>query len=202
VAPGPLAPAPALHVPHLASPDAWDSIPLHELSCCSSGQPPARATRLALARDASRLYVAFACDGLPHTCTLRHRDAPVWTEEAAEAFLDPWGDLQAYYEINLNPLGTLCDLILRRTRAGWLKDFAWDCGGIATEAALTPTGWRARLAIPFESLAVAPPPPRTRRRANFFRIHRPPGAPPELSAWSPTGRPKFHVQNRFGTLLF
>jgi hypothetical protein len=78
--------------------------------------------------------------------------------------------------------------------------------------------WWAELAIPWTALAgsegeaaeaAAPAgggaasrrPPR-RWRANFYRIERPRGSPPELSCWSPTltDPPDFHRPERFGVL--
>ncbi len=121
-----------------------------------------------------------------------------------EVFIDPVGDLESYFEVEINPLGTVCDLVLRRTASGWRKDFAWDVEGLVSAVRRTPTGWAAELAIPFDAITNAPPEPGTRWRVNFLRIDRPGGAGTEadLSAWSPTGIRNFHRAAHFGTVEF
>jgi hypothetical protein len=73
---------------------------------------------------------------------------------------------------------------------------------LRTAARRTDATWTAELAIPFRSLVAETPRLGSRWRANFLRIDRPPGVPRELSAWSPTGRPLFHVPERFGVIEF
>ena len=120
----------------------------------------------------------------------------------AEVFLDPFGDLLSYFEVEVNPRNAVLDLLLRRTRAGLVKDFRWRCEGLQTSAGLTPGGWTAEFALPFAGLTSEAPAAGTRWRAQFCRIDRPPGRERELSAWSPTGQPLFHVPARFGCLEF
>ncbi len=121
-----------------------------------------------------------------------------------EVFFDPVGDLNAYFEIEVNPRNTVCDLILRRTRSGWRKSFGWHCAGLRTAVRITPGGWSAELHIPFAAVTNDPVEAGTRWRGNFFRIDRPggPGGAPELSAWSPTLGPTFHRPEFFGTIEF
>ena len=78
---------------------------------------------------------------------------------------------------------------------------AWDCEGIRWAAGLVTGGWWASLALPWASMLDRVPLP-TVWRANFYRIDRPRGAPPEYSAWSPTlaDPPEFHLPARFGVL--
>jgi hypothetical protein len=109
--------------------------------------------------------------------------------------------LECYFEIEVNPLNTVMDLMLRRVMRGWRKDFSWTCEALETAVELHPTGWSASIAIPFASLA-ATPAPGAKWRANFFRIDRPAAAPRELSAWSPTRLNTFHHPPAFATLLF
>jgi len=63
-------------------------------------------------------------------------------------------------------------------------------------------GDQAELSIPWSSLAFETPPPEA-WRANFFRIERHRGEPPEFSAWSPTGAvpADFHKPASFGLLV-
>lgn len=167
-----------------------------------SGAEPQQATSVRLAWDAEELRVLFHASDTAVWATLTERDAPLYEEEVVEVFLDPAGDLEGYFEIEVNPLNAVLDLVLRRNRSGYTKDFAWRCDGLRTAVTKTDTAWTAELAIPFLSLAAAPPRAGDCWRANFCRIDRPPGVPRELTAWSPMGRGSFHTPERFGILEF
>jgi hypothetical protein len=161
------------------------------------------------------------------------RDAPLFKEEVVEVFVDPVGDLESYFEIEVNPLNTVMDLVLRRGRVGVKRNFAWRCEELETavrwhfadgsccragveslpganlewssneqKGLSEAVAWSAELAIPFGSLGAVSLP--SEWRANFYRIDRPGGLGSgegrELSAWSPTGAPNFHVPEKFGML--
>ncbi len=167
-----------------------------------SGAAPAQTTALRITWAGDELQIVFEAVDREPWATLTQRDAPLYTEEVVEVFLDPVGDLAAYFEIEVNPLGTVFDLLVRRTRRGLLKDLRWDCEALRSEVTQNGAGWTATLAIPFASLSATAPVPGTRWRANFCRIDRPRDRPRELSAWSYTGVPLFHVPERFGVLEF
>ena len=134
--------------------------------------------------------------------THTQRDAPLYEEEVVEVFLDPVGDLACYFEIEVNPLNTVLDLVLRRNRSGYVKDIAWQCEGLRTAILAGPKFWCAELSIPFASLTSERPTAGARWRANFLRIDRPHDSARELSAWSPTSYPNFHLPERFGFIEF
>ncbi len=182
----------------------WQSIAPIELSDNLGAPAPAQRTTVRTAHDAQVWRVLFEVHDTHPWATLTARDARLWTEEAVEVFIDPVGDLESYFEIEINPLGAVCDLVLRRSASGWVRDFGWDVEGLVSHARATATGWAAELAIPFASLLGRPPEPGARWRVNFFRIDRPGGAGTEadLSAWSPTGMRQFHRPQHFGTVEF
>ena len=161
-----------------------------------------QTTSVRVAWDADEMRVLFHAADTQIRATLTARDAPLYTEEVVEVFLDPVGDGRCYFEIEVNPLNAVLDLVLRRNRSGYAKDISWDCEGLRTCVRRDADAWSAELAIPFPSLAAAPPDPGTTWRANFLRIDRPPGVPRELSAWSPTGIANFHVPEQFGIIEF
>ena len=167
-----------------------------------TGVAPRQATRVTLSRKPTHLHLLFECEDTRPWATITRRDGPLYEEEVVEVFLDPFGDLECYFEIEVNPLNAVLDLMLRRVGKGWRKEFAWKCEGLETSAAFTATGWTATLIIPFAALLPQPPAPGCVWRANFLRIDRPPGVPRELSAWSPTHRNTFHEPGRFGFLEF
>ena len=78
--------------------------------------------------------------------TLTERDAPLYEEETVEIFFDPAGDLQSYFEIEVNPLNTVLDLVLRRNRSGHVKNFAWKCEGLRTAVSKSAGAWTTELA--------------------------------------------------------
>lgn len=166
------------------------------------GKAPKQKTEVRIWKTADDLHLLFEVEDDHIVATMRKRDDPLYEEEVVEMFLDPVGDLQSYFELEVNPLGTICDLILRRTASGWRKDFKWDFEGIQTRVTKTKTGWTCEIIIPIASITNEPPKPGTVWRVNFLRIDRPKGMPRELSAWSPTLAETFHVANRFGFLEF
>jgi hypothetical protein len=180
----------------------WPEVPTLELVDTVTGAPPQQRTRLKLGWTHEELRVLFHCADTHPWATLTARDAPLYEEEVVEVFLDPVGDLASYFEIEVNPLNSVLDLVLRRNRSGYAQDFAWRCDELRTAARTAPTSWTAEFAIPFRSLIAEPPELETEWRANFFRIDRPVERPRELSAWSPTRLGTFHVPERFGVIKF
>ena len=145
-----------------------------------TGLTPRQATRVSLSRSTDCLNVLFDCEDAFPWATITRRDGPLYQEEVVELFLDPFGDLQCYFEIEVNPLGAIFDLILRRVGKGWRKEAAWKCESLAASVSTTAHGWRADLSIPFTSIAYEAPVPGTVWRANFLRIDRPPRAAPRV----------------------
>ena len=184
------------------SEDAWRNVPPVELRETVSGAVPQQRTTVRAMWDGEELRVLFHAEDTHPWATLTERDAPLWEEEVVEVFLDPVGDLESYFEIEVNPLNAVLDLVLRRNRSGYVKDFAWRCEGLRTAVVKTDAAWTAELAIPLRSLVAAPPAAGDCWRVNFCRIDRPPGVPRELTSWSPAGRANFHTPERFGILRF
>lgn len=167
-----------------------------------SGAEPLQATTVRAGWGSGELRILFECVDTNPWATFTERDAPLYQEEVVEVLLDPVGDLLSYFEFEVNPLNTVMDLVLRRSRSGYRKDFRWSCPGLRSLTRRIPGGWSVELALPLAEIASEPPQPGTRWRTNFCRIDRPEGQPRELTAWSPTGLAQFHVPQRFGILEF
>ena len=167
-----------------------------------SGRAPQQGTTVACGWNAEGLFVQLICEDSDPWATITERDGPLWSEEVVEIFLDPVGDGECYFEIEINPLGTVLDLVLRRNRSGYRKDFSWKCDGLQTGVARTATGWTVDAFIPFASVVPQPPGSGDEWRVNFTRIDRPKGQERELSAWEPTLLHTFHAPERFGALKF
>jgi hypothetical protein len=180
----------------------WNGLPAVELRETVTGGAPEQGTRVSVAWTDEELRIVLDAVDTEPWATLTERDAPLYTEEVMEVFLDPVGDLESYFEIEVNPLNAVMDLVLRRSRSGYKKDLAWRCDGLRTLSRRTEKGWAVEMAIPFASLVADSPRVGTRWRVNFFRIDRPRGRDRELSAWSPTKLGTFHVPQKFGVIEF
>ncbi len=188
--------------PISANPDAahWKNVSSTWLVDVVSGAAPVQATRLQIAHDDRELRVLFVAEDDYPWANYQERDDPLFEEEVVEIFLDPVGDLEGYFEFEVNPNNARLDLVLRRVRSGYRKDFRWICEGFSSEVRIAEGIWTTEIAIPFASLGNAAP--AGEWRANFYRIDRPQGKPWELSTWSPTYVAAFHVPQRFGILTF
>jgi Carbohydrate family 9 binding domain-like len=200
-------------VPQVICPhsEAWDGSSLDGLTGCwsnasrifladnKSGRAPVWGTEVRVGWHRDELLVLFICQDPDPWATFTKRDDPLWEQDVVEVFIDPFGDLDCYFEFEVNPLNTVLDLFVRRVRSGMRKDFNWNCEGLRTATGLLAYGWVAGLAIPFKSMGDCD---LTRWRINFSRIERPKDQPRELSAWSPTFSGTFHLPERFGGLEF
>lgn len=175
------------------------------------GSVPRLATSVAAFYDDDYLTILFsATDDHVEASDLDH-DAPLYEHDVVEVFLAP-SSLVRYYEIEVNPIGTLFDARIDSpdgTRATMHADRAWTCEGLfaAVRKVIESSGEMSidtLLRIPFFALERSTPGQGETWRANFFRIDRHPRLGDEYSAWQPTYKipADFHVPAAFGTLRF
>jgi hypothetical protein len=142
-------------------------------------------TRAKMLWDSQYFYIAVELEE-PHLwATYDKRDMVIFHENDFEVFIDPDGDTHHYYELEINALGTLWDLILTRPyRDGGKAVDAWDIKGLQSGVHLNGTlnnpddedqGWTVELAFPWsvlEELAPHPGPPNDQEiwRFNFSRV--------------------------------
>lgn len=179
--------------------------------------------------DESYLYVGATLEE-PHLwATLTERDAIIYHDHDFEVFLDPDGDGLAYFEIEINALGTIFDLFLDRPYSkGGRAHIDWNAEGLLSAVALDGTlndatdvdrGWSVEFAIPWAALDLSAPSPGDLWRVNFSRVHWPlrhtPGgdyvrdAEPSFEVhhednwvWSPQGVIDMHIPERWGRVRF
>lgn len=172
---------------------AWADAPVTEafIDIHGEGHPdPTWATHARMLWDDTHLYVGAWLEE-PHLWgTLTDRDAIIYHDHDFEVFLDPDGDGEAYFEIEINVLGTEFDLFLDRPyNQGGQADIDWDLEGLRTavfadgtinDASDTDRGWGVEMAIPWSGLvspdgAVATVPPSIGDvwRVNFSRVQWP-----------------------------
>ena len=193
-------------------PIRWAEIPGRHLVSALDGGPAEQATVVRAAWDDEALSVRFECEDRHAWGTLPRRDDPLYQEEAVEVFLAPGtDDPTVYFEFEVSPRGVLWDGRIRNPtsrRADLVSDAGWDCPGIRWQAGpRTESGsewqdWWAELVIPWQGIMEGVSPLPRLWRANFYRIERPAGSPPEFTAWSPTlvTPADFHKPARFGVL--
>ena len=101
---------------------------------------PPLATRVKMLWDDEFLYFGADLEE-PHLWgTLEKRDAVIFQDNDFEIFIDPDGDTHAYFEIEINALNTVWDLLLIQPyRDGGPAIHAWDIAGLRTAVDLRGT---------------------------------------------------------------
>lgn len=123
---------------------------------------PTVRTRAKMLWDREHLYVAAEMEEPDLWATYDRRDMIVFHEHDFEVFIDPDGDEDEYYEIEINVLGTIFDLFLQRAyRRGGPAEHGWNCEGLrfaihpdgtVNDPSDRDRGWVVELAIPFADL--------------------------------------------------
>jgi hypothetical protein len=167
---------------------AWQWVPWTELFVDIEGTlrpKPYFETRTKMLWDSTYLYVAAELKETDVWATLTERDAVIYHDNDFEVFIDPDMDSHEYYELELNALNTVWDLLLIKPyRDGGPAVNAWDIQGLKTAVAVqgtlnhpadTDTGWTVEIAFPWEVLkecAHRPTPPQNgdQWKINFSRV--------------------------------
>jgi len=199
---------------------AWSRSPLIErFRRAQDGEPATYATSARLCWDDENLYLAFRCEDPLIWATMTQRDEHLWDEEVVEFFVSPSGDLRRYFEIEVNPLGVICDLDITNHytyKVGSESisgDIDWNAenmrvavtvDGKVNDPQTTDISWTVEIAIPFGDLGRLTPTPGEVWRCNLFRIDRGAESGDEFTCWSPTlvDPPAFHRPQYFGFLEF
>lgn len=176
-----------------------------ELRRATDGSEPRLATNVALWWDADYLSALFRGEDDAVVATYLDHDQPLYEEDVVEIFLAPETP-RRYFEIEVNPLGTIFDAVIDSPdgiRTTMRADLGWTCDGALAAAWRTPSHFATIVRIPFAALGARPRAGAV-WRANLFRIDRHPAHGDEYSAWSPTMKSPadFHVAAAFGELAF
>ena len=189
------------------------------------------SSRMKMCWDDQYVYIAAELKDPDLYATLRQSDTIIYNDNDFEVFLLPGTDLNApYYEIEINQLGTVLDLLMARPyRNGGKALINFDLKGIKTAVHLVgtlndpqdrDTGWQLEIAIPFKAiLSYGQPLPEKGDywRVNFSRVqwdllqkgkvyqrkHIGGRLAPEHNwVWSPQGMINMHAPDRWGYLYF
>lgn len=187
-------------------------------------QSPRFSTRAKMVWDDRYLYVGAQ---LQEPCvwgTLQKHDAIIYHDNDFEIFIDPEGDNRDYYEIELNALNAVFDLLLKKPyRDGGPALLDWDMKGLKTAVAVEGTlndpknidsGWSIEAALPWDACARDSLPPRNgdQWRMNFSRVEwqldasgglgKMPGKEADNWVWSPQGAVNMHMPEKWGIVQF
>jgi hypothetical protein len=167
---------------------AWRAAPWTEpfVDIEGAARPTPRFdTRAKLLWDDTNLYIAAQLEEPDVWATLADRDAVIFHDNDFEVFIDPDGDTHEYYELEVNALGTVWDLLLIRPyRDGGPAVNGWDIRGLRSAVKVDGTlddprdrdrGWTVELAFPWDALREcahrdAPPRDGDQWRVNFSRV--------------------------------
>ncbi|MEI6899631.1 MAG: sugar-binding protein [Bacteroidota bacterium] len=147
-------------------------------------KPPFR-TRIKLLWDADNIYLAAQLDEPDVWATIKKRDLVVFHDNDFELFLDPDGNGQNYYEIEVNAFGAIWDLLLTKPydELG-IPVTKWNLDGLKTgihingslnKPASPDTSWIVEMVLPIKELmkgkmAASQPAEGVQWRVNFSRV--------------------------------
>jgi hypothetical protein len=167
---------------------AWQMIPWTELFVDIEGHlkpKPYFETRAKVLWDSTYLYVAAELKETDVWASLTERDAVIYHDNDFEVFIDPDMDAHEYYELELNALNTVWDLLLLKPyRDGGPAVNAWDIQGLKTAVSVqgtlnhpgdVDTGWTVEIAFPWAVLKecahrATPPKNGDQWKINFSRV--------------------------------
>lgn len=193
-----------------------------------SAPKPHLSTRAKVAWNNEFLFIGAQLDE-PHVwANLTQRDSVIFQDNDFEVFIDPDGDNHQYYEIEINALNTVWDLLLIKPyRDGGPAVNCWDIAGMKSAVHVNGTlndptdidqGWSLEMALPWGALKecahrTTPPLDGDRWRINFSRVQwqtkivngtyiKTPNRPEDNWVWSPQGVVDMHRPETWGDLVF
>ena len=174
---------------------------------------PKYLTTLRMLWDDDNLYVSAVLEEPDVKAGVVRRHDIVYHDNDFEVFLNPYGDKILYYELEVNALGTVMDLLMSQPYSeGGTYMMTWDFPGLEiavkvlgtlNKSSDTDRGWSVEMKIPFAALSRGGEDPRKHKvwRINFSRVEWL-TKPEENWVWSPTGIVDIHHPDKWGWLRF
>jgi hypothetical protein len=164
--------------------------------------------------DDEHLYVGFEVKDDYLKSTFKQADDHLWEQDAVELMVDPDGDGENYFEIQVAPSGLVFDTRYdSRRQPQPFGEIGWNSGAAAKVALrgklnddTDDDGYGVELAIPWKAFAAGPTPASPPAagaswRMNFFVLDaRRDGQ--RAVGWSPPLVGDFHTLDRFGRVVF
>jgi len=171
--------------------------------------------------DDEYFYIGFICEEPDVWATLTERDSVIYADNDVEVFIDPDDDTLNYYELEINALNTVWDLLLSKPyNKGGRADNSWDIEGLKHAVKINGTlnqpedtdkGWTVELAFPWKALAQysgkmsSPPQNGDRWRVNFSRVERIRNSDKrdcDNWVWAVQRKINMHIPERWGYVTF
>lgn len=189
---------------------------------------PRYRTRVKMMWDDTYFYICAQMEE-PHVWgTFTQRDSVIFQDNDFEVFLNPSCDTRNYYELEINALNTVWDLLLRKPyREGGKGENGFDIKGLMTAVKVhgtlnnptdTDAGWDVEIAMPWSALNVHTDTPAAPKggdvwKVNFSRVEwdtkivdgkyvKIPDRKEHNWVWSPMGLIDMHLPDRWGTVRF
>ena len=189
---------------------------------------PRYKTRVKMMWNDYYFYIAAKLSE-PHVWgTLQKRDSVIFYDNDFEVFIDPDGDTHNYFELEINALGTVWDLLLLNPYrdGGQVAIDSWDIRGLQSAVYVDGTvndplsrdnAWYVELGIPWsvleETVNTAPPKDGDYWRVNFSRVQwqheiigdkytKKEGVSEDNWVWSPQGLINMHYPEMWGYVYF
>lgn len=173
----------SLSIDGKANETAWQNAPWTAsfVNINDIGLSPYLDTKVKMLWDDNYFYF-YAQMEEPHVwAKLTKRDAVIFYDNDIELFIDPDGDTHNYYELEINALNTIWDLLLTRPyRDQGQAINAWDIKGLKSAVSIegslnNPTDkdqyWAVEVAIPWEVLKEANSAGKKPRTGDIWRIN-------------------------------
>lgn len=166
---------------------------------------PLKETTVKMLWDDDYLYIGATIQEDKIVANLKQRDTIIWKENDFEVFIDPDGDRQSYFEIEINAIGTIMDLMMNKPYSeGGNFYMPWDCPGLIVTTSCDDAAWYAELAVPRKSVMVGFTEPDVLKswRINFSRVEWLNPTKEENWVWNPTGKIDMHMPELWGVVYF
>ena len=178
------------------------------------------STRAKFLWDDKYLYIGFICEDPDVWATMTKRDDLIYKGEVTEILCDPDGDGLNYFEFQVNPLGTILDLLLNKPYSkGGVANLTWNLDsakvGVWVDGTLNnldsvDVQWNCEVALPFKDVAFMGPslhfPPAVgeswRILVTRYDYERTGKKDTMVCSWNQTDSRGFHVPEKFGRIIF
>ena len=179
----------AVHIDGKLNENVWKKAPWTDLFVDIEGSKkplPLQDTRAKLLWDDTHLYIGAVIEEQHIWAYQDKKDQIVYHENDFEVFVDPDGDSENYFELEINAINNTFDLFLPKTyRNGGIADMKWDINGLKSAVKIegtvndptdTDNQWTVEIAIPLASLSTnkitaVVPHDQSIWRLNFSRVN-------------------------------
>jgi hypothetical protein len=145
-------------------PEQWANAQvIKDFKIPKSHKPARSQTAAMMLWDDKNLYVQAVAADIDLRAKYKSRTDPLWEEDVVELFLKPYADKSGYYELEVNPIGTVMALQIdsRSDKKSLKERSAWETGiqsavqavGTINDPSDNDQYYRVIMAIPWKNLA-------------------------------------------------